>query len=161
MAAYSDNNATKLLNENAKINDFIKTFTDLNMPEPNVSERNYDISAKNISEFFIVFYYATYISKVNSEYAMELLTECDFKEGMLKELPATVKVAHKFGEWGDNRMNLHELHETGIVYFQNKPYLLTVATKGNNSKDLSTVISKISKLVYDELSSSGSMASNL
>ena len=152
MIANSDNNATKLLNEHVVIKDFVKTFTDIQLPEPNVSDRNYQITAKNYSNFFVVLYYATYISKANSERAMELLSECDFKDGMLKELPANLKVAHKFGEWGDNRIGLHELHEAGVVYLNNKPYLLTVMTKGSNTKDLSTVITRVSKLVYDEFS---------
>ncbi len=152
MAAYSDNYATRILNENADVKNFIKTFTDLNLPEPNVSDRFYETSAQSMAEFFIVLYYATYISRKNSEYAMELLTECDFKEGMLKELPANIKVAHKFGEWGDNRVNVHEMHEAGVVYLKNKPYLLTVVTKGSNSKDLAAIISRVSKLVYDDMS---------
>ncbi len=161
MAAYSDNYATRILNENADIKNFVKTFTDLNMPEPNVSDRFYETSAQNMAEFFIVLYYATYISKKNSEYAMELLTECDFKEGMLKELPGNIKVAHKFGEWGDNRVNVHEMHEAGVVYLQNKPYLLTVVTKGSNSKDLAAIISKVSKLVYDDMSAVSSAATHM
>ncbi len=161
MAAYSDNYATRILNENADVKNFIKTFTDLNIPEPNVSDRFYETSAQNMSEFFIVLYYATYISRKNSEYAMELLTECDFKDGMLKELPTNIKVAHKFGEWGDNRVNVHEMHEAGVVYLQNKPYLLTVVTKGSNSKDLAAIIGRVSKLVYDDMSAISSATTHM
>lgn len=152
MIAYSDNNATRLLNNNVVLSDFLKTFKDLNMPEPDVTNRNYAISAKNISDFLSVLYYATYLNRSSSESAMELLTECDFKDGMVKNLPSTVKVAHKFGEWGGNRINIHELHEAGIVFIDKKPYLLTVMTTGNNSRDMSAVISKISRMVYDDFS---------
>ncbi len=152
MIAYSDNNATRLLNENVDIKNFIRTFTDLNMPEPDVTDRNYTISAKNISEFFIVLYYATYLSRDNSEYAMELLSQCDFKNGFLKDIPASVRVAHKFGEWGDNRIGVHEIHESGVFYIQNRPYVLTVTTKGTNPTDLTKVVSSVSKMVYDEFS---------
>jgi beta-lactamase class A len=161
MVAFSDNNATRLLNNNVVVSDFVKTFTDLNMPEPNVADRNYTISAKHISDFFITLYYATYISKSNSEYAMELLSECDFKEGFMKELPANTKVAHKFGEWGDNRLCIHELHETGVVYLNNKPYLLTVMTKGSNTRDLTGIISRISRIVYDDLSAGNNATARL
>ena len=160
MIAYSDNNATKLLNNTVVVKDFVKTFTDLNLPEPNVKDANYQITAKNYSDFFIALYYATYLSKNSSESAMELLSQCDFKDGFVKELPSAIKVAHKFGEWGDNRMGIHEMHESGVVYLSNRPYLLTVMTKGNNSKDLATVVSKISKLVFDEFSPEGSVAQN-
>lgn len=150
MVAYSDNNATKLLNQMVVVKDFVKTFTDFNLPEPNVSDRNYKIGAREISNFYSALFYATYVSRTNSEFGMELLTQCDFKDGMTKELPASVRVAHKFGEWGDNRINVHELHEVGIVYLEGKPYLLTVMTRGNYTKDLTAVISKISRLVYDD-----------
>jgi len=161
MIAFSDNNATRLLNNNVAVPDFIRTFTDLNLPAPDVTDRNYTISAKNMSDFFITLYYATYVSKANSEYAMELLSQCDFKEGFLKQLPATAKVAHKFGEWGDNRLGVHELHETGVVYLDHKPYLLTVMTKGTSTRDLTTVISRISKVVYDDFSSSAGLTASL
>lgn len=149
MIAYSDNNATYLLNENINLNSFIKTFTDLNVPMPDVKDRNYEISARRISKFFIVLYNATYLSRATSEYALKLLSECDFKDAMLRGLPGSVSVAHKFGEWGDYKKNIHELHECGIVYLNNSPYLLTVMTQGANPKDLATEISKISKMVYD------------
>ena len=155
MIAYSDNNATNLLYKNADLNSLKKVFTDLNIAEPNLNDMNYQISARNFSEFLTILYNATYLSKASSEYAMELLSECDFKDGMLKDVPTTVKVAHKYGEWGDIRMNIHELHESGIFYLDNKPYLLTVMTRGNSQKELGDELSKISKLVYDHISAPG------
>ena len=151
MIAYSDNNATYILNKNADVNLFRKVYTDLNLPEPDIRDSRYEITARRFSDFIVVLYNATYLSRKSSELALELLTECDFKEGIVKELPATVKVAHKFGEWGDYRMNIHEVHESGIVYMNNKPYLLTIMTKGNSAKELSAEISKISKLVYENI----------
>ncbi len=153
MIAYSDNNATNLLNKNADVNLFKKVYTDLNMPEPDIHDSRYEITARRFSDFIVVLYNATYLSRKSSELALELLTECDFKEGMVKDLPTTVKVAHKFGEWGDYRMNIHEVHESGIVYMNNKPYLLTIMTKGNSAKELSAEICKISKLVYEHVAS--------
>ncbi len=151
MIAYSDNNATHILNENADLNMLKKIFTDLNSPEPDLHDKNYLTSAIRYSDFFTVLYNSSYLSRKSSEYAL-LLTECDFKEGLLKQIPPTVKVAHKFGEWGDYRMNIHELHESGIFYLNNKPYLLTIMAKGNTSKELAMELGKISKIVYDHLS---------
>ncbi len=152
MIANSDNNATHLLNQNVDLNLFVKVFTDLNLPRPDVRDRNFEISAKSYSEFLMVLYNSTYLSKRSSEFALELLSEVNFKEGILRGLPPAVKVAHKFGEWGDAQRNIHELHEAGIVYLNNKPYLLTIMTRGDNSKVLSEEIGKISKVVYDFVS---------
>lgn len=155
MIAYSDNNATNLLNKNVDLSIFRKTFTDLNIPEPDLADRNFQITAKRYSRFLIVLYNASYLSRSASETALQLLSECDFKEGMVKDLPSGIAVAHKFGEWGNNKINLHELSESGIVYFHDRPYLLTVMTKGTNVKDLGPEISKISRMTYDFISSMG------
>jgi beta-lactamase class A len=151
MIAYSDNNATHLLNQNVNVEHFKRTFSDLNLPVPDVRDRNYAITARRISKFMIVLYNATYLSRTSSEFALKLLSECDFKEGIVKGLPANVNVAHKFGEWGDRAINVVEMHESGIIYFDNSPYLLTVMTKGISANDLSVEISKISRLVYETI----------
>ncbi len=153
MIAYSDNNATNLLNQNVDITLFKNAFTDLNIPDPDIRDWNYQITAKRYSRFLIVLYNASYLSRSSSEYALGLLSECDFKEGMVKELPSNIAVAHKFGEWGNNKLHIHVLSESGIVYYHDKPYLLTVMTKGPNVKDLGPEISKISKLTFDFISS--------
>ncbi|MCW3121357.1 MAG: hypothetical protein JWQ38_849 [Flavipsychrobacter sp.] len=152
MIAYSDNNATNLLNKNADMHLFRKTFTDLNIPEPDMADRDFQISAKRYSRFLIVLYNASYLSRSSSELALQLLSECDFKDGMVKDLPTNIPVAHKFGEWGNNKLNQHVLSESGIVYYNDKPYLLTVMTKGTNVKNLAPEISKISKITYDFIS---------
>jgi beta-lactamase class A len=85
---------------------------------------------------------------------LKLLNECNFKDGLQKGLPAEVNVAHKFGEWGDTKSNIHELHETGIVYLNSNPYLVTIMTRGTNPKDLSLEIGKISRTIYDVFSKS-------
>ena len=84
-----------------------------------------------------------------SEYAISLLTRSHFKEGLVKELPDTVLIAHKFGEAGDSR--IHELHETGMIYVNNRPYLITVMTQGYDWNRLAGVISHTSKLTYDNM----------
>jgi beta-lactamase class A len=153
MIAYSDNNATNLLNQNVDVKLFKKTFTDLNIPDPDIRDMNYQISAKRYSRFLIVLYNASYLSRSASESALQLLSECDFKEGMVKELPSDIAVAHKFGEWGNNKLRVHVLSESGIVYLNDRPYMLTVMTRGSNVKDLGPEISKISKMTYDFISS--------
>jgi beta-lactamase class A len=149
MIVYSDNNATNLLNQHVDLDAFRKTFSDLDIPEPDLRDPNFQISARRYSRFILVLYNASYLSKSSSELAMQMLTECSFKDGMVKDLPSNMKVAHKFGEWGNNATNSHELHESGIVYVNDKPYLLTVMTKGTNAKQLGDVIGKLSKQVYD------------
>ena len=95
-------------------------------------------------------YRSTYLTKENSEFALSLLNQSDFSLGLLKGLPGNINVAHKFGEAGTKREP--ELHESGIVYLDYGPYLITIMTKGYKIDDLPPVISTISKMVYDDIS---------
>ena len=94
-------------------------------------------------------YNASYLNRTNSEYATELLQKCNFNEGMKSGLPNSVKVAHKFGEAGDQ--NEQQLCETAIVYLNNNPYVLTIMTKGKDFKQLPQVTKEISSIVYQNM----------
>jgi beta-lactamase class A len=151
MIAFSDNNATYLLNENVDLDVFKKMYVDFGMPVPDVRDRNYQITAKDYSAFLKVIYNAGYLTINNSEYVAELLHECDFNEGIASGLPKSVEVAHKFGEWGDVKTQKHQLSESAIVYLNSSPYLITVMTSGADVKKLPAVISEISKLTYNKI----------
>ncbi|MDR3680095.1 MAG: class A beta-lactamase-related serine hydrolase [Flavipsychrobacter sp.] len=152
MIAYSDNNATLLLMQHMNIDVYNKLFTDLGLAVPSNDYNQFQLSVKEYSLFLRVLYNATYLSVPASEYALELLAECDFKEGMLKLLPSTVKVAHKFGESGYG--TTYELHESGIVYAGVTPYLITIMTTGSDLSKQATVISNISAQVYNAMTGS-------
>lgn len=150
MIKYSDNNATFLLKKNLDVAQFKKTYDNVGLAVPNIMDVNYSLSAEDFSVFMKVLFNAGYLSIEHSEYAIKLLTECDFKEGFLKGLPAGTPVAHKFGEWGDGGMN-HELHESGIIYVDGEAYLLTVMTSGKSIPELAQTIQEISALFDQEL----------
>ncbi len=149
MIAYSDNNATQLLNANIDVDAFKKVFTDLGLEAPDWKSNDYPISAKEYSLFMRVLYNATYLSDHDSEFAAELLAKSDFKNGLIKDLPSYLKMVHKFGEAGNG--SEIELHESAIIYLDKRPYLLTVMTKGKDSKKLPQVLSQISDIVYQSM----------
>ncbi len=149
MIAYSDNRATQVLENYLNMEIFKKTFTDMGMKELNFSDTSYRITANGYSVFFKALYNVGYLTIPASEYADSLLTESKFKDGIIKLLPQEVKVSHKFGEWGDGYNK--ELHETGIIYIKNHPYLISIMTRGTDWNKLSDVISRISKLIYDKM----------
>lgn len=152
MIAYSDNNATLLLMQHMNLDIYNKLFADLGLAKPSFNYEEFQLSVKEYSLFMRVLYGATYLSMPASEYAMEILADCDFKEGMMKQLPTDIKVAHKFGESGYG--DTYELHESGVVYIGDKSYLITVMTKGHDLKKQATVISNISAQVYSSMVSS-------
>jgi len=149
MIVYSDNHATMLLHKYMHIGLFEKAFTDLGLEKPNVYDNKYVVSVKDYSKFVSVLYDGGYLTIPASEFAISLLCESDFNMGLTKELPKTLKIAHKFGEAG--KPGDRELHECAIVYLNNRPYLLTIMTKGKQSEKLAEIISHISKLVYDQM----------
>jgi beta-lactamase class A len=149
MIAYSDNDATQLLLKHIDFNFYTKTFTDIGLPKPGLNFDESMVSVKQYSLFMKVLYNASYISIPASEFATDMLAECDFKEGLVKKLPSNVQIAHKFGECRYD--DVYELHESGIIYIGDNAYLITIMTKGPDRKNLSEVIGNISNLVYTKL----------
>ena len=148
MIQYSDNVATNILIrnfENAQA--YQKIFTDLGLSKPDQSDNNYSLNAQDISRFLRVLYNSTYLTPEYSEWALEILSKSTFKEGIIKQLPNNLKVAHKFGESGDN--DQPQLSETGIIYYDDNTYLLTIMTKGTNVQQEAEAISDISKNIYE------------
>ena len=153
MIAYSDNNATQLLNGCMDPQVLVKVFSDVGLtpPKPDAaSYLTYTISPREYSVFMAALYNASYLTITESEYATSLLAQCNFKAGLVSGLPANVRIAHKFGEAGNQQQ--HELHETGIVYINNNAYLITVMTRGTDLKNLLATIGNISKITYNKLS---------
>jgi beta-lactamase class A len=154
MIKYSDNNAATMLVNN--LNDighpdaFNSLFQQMGI---NQIDLNSDyITIRAYSLFFRVLYNSTYLSRDMSERAMDLLTQTDFSKGIEAGVPNNTEVAQKFGEFTleDQHGNVveRELHNCGIVYYPDHPYLLCVMTKGGNFTDLEGVISEVSKTVY-------------
>lgn len=146
----SDNDATVLLNQTINMNTYFDLLKLINYSIPEKGAADYPLTTVECSRMLRIIFNSSYLEPKNSEYAMVLLTQSKFQDGIKKLIPENVTVAHKFGE----RFNPIEqqLHETAIIYADNKPYLLTVMTKGTDQQKLKTVLNSISKSVYDFMS---------
>lgn len=149
MISYSDNNATALLNNNLKAAVLTKLFAVLNLEIPDIKAQHYYFTAKQYSLFMRALYNASYLTIDDSEFAAELLSTCNFNDGIVSGIPKGTKIAHKFGESGTPTEM--QLHESAIVYIKDKPYLLTIMTKGKDNKTLAKLIGEISAIVYKNL----------
>ena len=78
-----------------------------------------------------------------------MLASADFKRGLVAGVPEDIKVAHKFGERETSEGK--QLHDCGIVYYPNRPYLLCVMTEGADLENLISVVGGVSRLVFDEI----------
>lgn len=151
MIIYSDNNAFYLLSKNIDPEIFKQTFLDLKVSlreDPN-SVQNF-MTAKEFSYFLRVLYNATYLNKMYSEKAMEILSQVVYDQGLSAGVPDGVIVSHKFGYANvEDGTKQRELHDCGIVYKKDKPYLICIMTKGNSDLNkMQNVIADISSLLY-------------
>jgi len=162
MSVYSDNVASEMLRmyltSISPENDVLQeTYQELGLV-PDVADKEFVLSVKRYSSLFRILYSASYLSPRMSEKALEMLSQSTFRNGLVAGVPSEIKVAHKFGERSilqseTSPVELKQLHDCGIVYFPNNPYLLCVMTRGTEYKKLETVISDISKQVYEEVKS--------
>ncbi len=152
--AYSDNNATRLLNASIDQPSLEAIYVDLGIQLPADATENIDfMSARTYSFFLRVLYNSTYLSRGLSEKALALMTRSDFPQGLQAGIPTSVEVAEKFGErqvfTPNGTLSYRELHDCGIVYAPNNPYILCVMTQGQEFNSLVSTIQGISKIVYD------------
>lgn len=153
---YSDNNAVQLIHRNIKSYSFQELYKDLNIEIPN---NTLDfMSAKTYSMFLRVLYNSTYLTREMSEKAIRLMLNKDsFPNGIRSGVPENIEIAEKFGERRILNTKLEtikkELHDCGIVYASNNPYILCVMTKGMDFDELTKSISDISKIVYTQATS--------
>ncbi len=155
---YSDNNAYyALLAYLEKISPNLQilrdTFFDLGITNPQ-STLEETITVKSYASIFTQLFNASYFSnKETSELALNYLVDTDFKEGLVAGVPESIQIAHKFGERFDEKSGLKQLHDCGIVYYPNNPYLICIMTRGKDMEKLKKVISEISAMTYKEFDS--------
>ncbi len=152
---YSDNLSNEVLKASLNsiepnINLVARTYQELGLVSP-TSLNQADISTRGYASIFRQLYNASYVSPESSNSILSLLAESEFDQGIASGVPDNIKVANKFGErfLGDAK----QLHDCGIVYFPDNPYLICVMTRGKNFETLAKVIGEISKMVYEEMES--------
>jgi beta-lactamase class A len=144
----SDNDSFQLLVENIDVGLLADPY---NLTETEIESKNQDYtgSLRRYSTFLRALYNASYLSRPYSEKAMLILTRSEFKAGIVAGVPASIEVAHKFGV--RETKGLHQLHDCGVVYYPNNPYLLCIMTKGKDLHSLSDAIKHLSALTYQEV----------
>jgi beta-lactamase class A len=152
MIVYSDNNALVPLYE-AVADKIAAVNSALQLPLPATPDASADfMSPRAYSLVLRTLYNSTYLSRSVSESALEMLSRATFSKGIVAGIPSGITVAHKFGERtnssGDESAR-RELHDCGIVYIPNNPYLLCVMTRGKDFDSLSALIAEISKAAYE------------
>lgn len=159
MVVYSDNNPVAFLLPLIGEERLNEIYTDLGVPAP-VKEGEVQpadfVTVKSYANFFRVLYNATYLSREMSEQALSLLSKTDFTKGISAGVPADMVIAQKFGERipgtsPSDSASERELHDCGIIYYPEHPYLLCVMTKGKDFEKMTTAIKEISASVFKHI----------
>ncbi|HVU06864.1 MAG TPA: serine hydrolase [Candidatus Paceibacterota bacterium] len=156
----SDNTAEEVLSSyilnSERHNAFAQIFVDLRMPLPTATSGPDFLSAQEYSRLFRALYNGAYLPNSFSEYALDMLSHTTFDGGLVAGVPAGTTVAHKFGEQTTlddltGAVIERQLHDCGIVYKPNDPYVVCVMTRGTDFSKLKAVISLISSIVYQNI----------
>lgn len=136
------------------INNTVMSELWLHFPE------NWDVNdfmtIQQYASLFRILYNAAYLSRDSSEYALSVLAQSEFNDGIRQGIPKEIVIAHKFGERGyideKTKEEVKQLHDCGIVYYKAYPYLMCTMTRGNDFKKLSSIIGQTAKIVHEEIS---------
>ena len=145
MLKYSDNLAANTLIQNADLDLLDKVYFDLGIHIPLNGGENF-LTVHDYASFFRILYNSSYLNREMSELALKILSQTEYQEGIVAGVPSYVTVAHKFGERrvGDAL----QLHDCGIIYRANNPYLLCVMTRGDNFTEMKSLIQELSAKTF-------------
>jgi len=144
----SDNTAKNILYgliSTQDLNDFIN---ELGMDK--LFNEQGDTTAKEYARVFRSLYYASMLTKEDSEYLLDLLTRTNRQKFMTAKLPDDVVVAHKYASTIPDK----SYSDVGIVYINERPFLIAITIDGREAKNFTQeqakdIISTITKKAYD------------
>ena len=150
MITESDNDALKLISSKFIVSDTHHTemYQRLGVALQRDNDAEITITLRQYSAFFRILFNASYLSQKYSEKALSILTNSTFAEGIPKDLPSGLEIAHKFGEYESMEKSIF-LHDCGIIYYPKVPYLLCIMTKGKNIDKQLEAIQKVSRFTFD------------
>ncbi len=147
---YSDNQAVTLLVQNIDQERIDNVFELLGVDLDVIRSERGRLTVKEYASFFRILFNASYLSRINSNRALEMLSRSEFRDGLVAGVPDNVLVSHKFGESG-TLQGEHQLHDCGIVYYPKHPYLICIMSSGEKTVGLERVIEDISQFVFEEI----------
>jgi len=157
MTAYSDNSAYALLLANLPPAHLHKVAKDLYVHyDPERKEDSLTLNA--YASYFRVLFNASYLNEEMSEKALRYLARAVFRDGMAAGIPPGVSLASKAGEriipTPDDEgapSEVLQLHEFGIIYHPERPFLLGITARGSDFPSLARIVRDITGLVYAEV----------
>lgn len=152
---YSDNLGVNLILDNVPSNYLEELY--LTLGGEGISS---NVRVKDYASFFRLLYNSSYLDRNLSEKLLNILSKTEYKDGIVAGIPKDIVVAHKFGEYTvdeafDGGVSLStteaQLHDCGIVYLPERPYILCVMTRGKDISLQEKAIAEISKMIFEEV----------
>ncbi len=153
MTAYGDDDAYALLASHLPSKRLQAINKDLYV-NYDPAKKTEALSLSAYASFFRVLFNASYLSEEMSEKALRYLARSSFKDGMAAAVPPEVEVASKAGEQlitetgGKEQLQLHEF---GIIYHPQRPFLLGITVRGSDFEDMAETIRELTHLIYQEV----------
>lgn len=151
MISHSDNNAAYNLQYSIPEGSFELTLKHFGITLP---ESEYDfITVKQYMMTILALYNSTYLSPDMSQKALGYMSKSGFDSGLAAGVPKGTVIANKFGErrTENNGKYTFQLHDCGIIYHPELPYLLGIMTRGKDQDKLKRLVAEISAIVYAEV----------
>lgn len=142
----SDNTAIKALIPYVQNEDFDKVYSGLDIVL-NADSKGALISAKSYGSILKSLYFSSILNKDNSHLILELLTKTNFSDKMVAGVPPDVLVAHKIGDYKDDKGE-EGYRDCGIVYVSRRPYLLCMVSS-TDEQTARERMQAVSKTIYD------------
>jgi beta-lactamase class A len=156
MIAHDDSDAYALLYANLPSGRLEKIFNDLYVEYDPLKQED-TLSLNAFAAFFRVLYNSSYLSEEMSEKALRYLSKSSFRTGMVAGIPSNVDIVSKHGErkvtvaTDGEEKELPQLHEFGVIYHPNRPFLLGIMVRGKDFDQLTKTLRDITHLVYEEV----------
>lgn len=109
------------------------------------------ITTSQYASLLRILYNSEYLNPDRSEQALALMSKSSYQDGLTKYLPKEVVVAHKYGVRRFLQSDERQLHDCGIVYKTNHPYIFCVMTRGKELDEQAEIIAKLSEKAYQLL----------
>ena len=150
MIIESDNTSYSLLADFAEKNKLTPSISDTFEYLGLDKDENF-VTVTQYASMLRTLYNAEYLNMEMSSKALEIMTQAKFENGISKYLPDEIKIAHKYGvRWFDDSEE-KQIHDCGIIYKADRPYILCVMTRGDSIPRQEKIISNISKMVFELL----------
>ncbi len=151
MITVDDGGAYALLRANLPAGRLEKIYKDLD-----VGYEDY-LTLKTCAAFYRVLFNASYLSEEMSEKALRYLYKSASKKGMTQGLPPNIDMAGLYDErtiaaaGGDDEPEQYLIHEFGVIYQPNRPFLLGVTVRGHEVTRMKNVLREITRLFQQEM----------